>query len=96
MLLFPESDFKNKFEAETALLGWPFVQVGVMTHTFAKVGAILYLWDQSALLGGDEDRFAAGDERQNLTLWSLTEQHGGLRYRSESSDICLPRSRRTH
>lgn len=61
---------------------------------FAKGGGSLHLWDQSALLGGDEDSVAAGDERQNLTLRSLTEQHGGLRYRSESSDICLPRSRR--
>ena len=43
---------------------------------------------------GDDNSVAAGDERQNLTLRSLTEQHGGLRYRSESSDICLPRSRR--
>lgn len=35
MFLLPGSlrrTLKTEFEAETALLGWPFVRVGVMTH----------------------------------------------------------------
>lgn len=47
----------DKFEAETALLGWPSGLAirpgGRMTHVaVATVGSSLRLWDHSALLGG--------------------------------------------
>ena len=54
----------DKFEAERALLGWPFVQVGVMTHicyqksvTVCVYGINLPYW-----VVGDDNSVAVSDK----------------------------------